>query len=121
MKMDLRSPCAQCPFRRDIPPFLHRERAREITGDLIDRDTAFSWARWPNHIIPWETMDTERRETTVAGTRVTLEKRACAGGCRKTFWCLPSSPATTARAHCAIVCATGMTNSMTWMNRERRM
>lgn len=34
MKYDLITPCAQCPFRSDVRPFIKAERAREIlTGN----------------------------------------------------------------------------------------
>lgn len=37
MRLDLRAPCAECPFRSDIRPYLHPDRARGIT-DAILRD-----------------------------------------------------------------------------------
>lgn len=32
MKYDLRKPCNNCPFRNDIPPYLHPDRINEIVG-----------------------------------------------------------------------------------------
>lgn len=32
---DLKRPCKKCPFRRDIHPFLRRERAEEIAEALL--------------------------------------------------------------------------------------
>jgi hypothetical protein len=37
-------------------------------------------------------------------SQLQLEERVCAGGCGKTFRCLPTSKATTARSDCAHVC-----------------
>lgn len=35
MRFELRRPCASCPFRTDIVPFLHAARAREIAKALV--------------------------------------------------------------------------------------
>jgi hypothetical protein len=35
MKYNLRKPCANCPFRTDIDPYLNDERAREIVDSLV--------------------------------------------------------------------------------------
>lgn len=36
MRYDLTTPCAQCPFRSDITPFIRPERAQEIlSGDAF--------------------------------------------------------------------------------------
>ncbi len=39
MKFDLVRPCAKCPFRRDIRPFLTPARARQIARDLLSGKT----------------------------------------------------------------------------------
>lgn len=39
IKPILATPCANCPFRTDIPPFLYRSRAREITASLLRGDS----------------------------------------------------------------------------------
>ena len=41
MKFDLKKPCAQCPFRTDITPFIRPERAEEICASMIDLQQAF--------------------------------------------------------------------------------
>lgn len=30
MKFDLKSPCSNCPFRRDINPYLNKARVRDL-------------------------------------------------------------------------------------------
>jgi len=37
----MKSPCAQCPFRRDVTPFLHPERADEISSLTWNRYNEF--------------------------------------------------------------------------------
>ncbi len=37
----LYAPCARCPFRTDIPPYLTRERAAEISEAMTVRDEPF--------------------------------------------------------------------------------
>lgn len=39
MKFDLKRPCAQCPFRTDIKPYLRPERAEEIGEALLAGQT----------------------------------------------------------------------------------
>jgi hypothetical protein len=42
MKMDLRAPCANCPFRSDVVPYLTIERVEEIIAAITDGDASFS-------------------------------------------------------------------------------
>ncbi len=42
MNFDLRRPCKDCPFRTDIPGFLSKARAREITRAITDGQGTFS-------------------------------------------------------------------------------
>lgn len=42
MKLDLRTPCANCPFRTDVRPFLDPDRAAEILEALVELDATFS-------------------------------------------------------------------------------
>jgi len=42
MKMDLIRPCAQCPFRTDIPGFLSATRMRQILHAILREDATFS-------------------------------------------------------------------------------
>lgn len=39
MKFDLKRPCPHCPFRKDIPGFLRRERASGIARDIANGST----------------------------------------------------------------------------------
>lgn len=41
MKFDLKKPCANCPFRTDIPFYLRAERAVEIAESLRDKGESF--------------------------------------------------------------------------------
>jgi hypothetical protein len=41
MRFDIKRPCAHCPFRKDVPGYLHRERASELARQLVDDD--LSW------------------------------------------------------------------------------
>jgi len=38
MRFSFRKPCRNCPFRIDIPGYLHEERAREIIEALLADD-----------------------------------------------------------------------------------
>lgn len=38
MNFDMTNPCCNCPFRKDIPPYLTANRVREIDGSLIRGD-----------------------------------------------------------------------------------
>lgn len=35
MKYELKKPCANCPFRTDIRPYIHPDRVREIVGKVF--------------------------------------------------------------------------------------
>lgn len=41
MNFDMTRPCAQCPFRHDMPGYLTEARVREITDALLHRDQCF--------------------------------------------------------------------------------
>jgi hypothetical protein len=70
-RYSLTSPCPNCPFRNDIPPFLTRSRVREIQTSLIQSE-------FPCH----KTTDfddegeprTSGREQHCAGALILLEK-----------------------------------------------
>lgn len=42
MKFDLKRPCANCPFRFDVPGYLNQARAEEIADALLYSDQTFS-------------------------------------------------------------------------------
>lgn len=41
MNYNLKKPCANCPFRTDIKPFIRGERAEEICESIIDSQQSF--------------------------------------------------------------------------------
>lgn len=41
MKFDLTSPCADCPFRRDIRPYLTRKRAKYFMDNMLSGQKQF--------------------------------------------------------------------------------
>jgi hypothetical protein len=64
----LHHPCAKCPFRTDIPPFLNRARAREIVNALVRSE-------FPCHA----TLDYSECETSEDEARDTAHTQHCAG------------------------------------------
>lgn len=42
MNFKVKRPCAHCPFRSDIRPYLRQQRAAEIAHSLRDCDQSFS-------------------------------------------------------------------------------
>lgn len=42
MKLDLRTPCQNCPFRTDVRPFLNPKRVAEILEAIVEQDATFS-------------------------------------------------------------------------------
>lgn len=42
MKFDLKSPCRNCPFRSDVPFYLHPDRVIEITDGLFKQNQTFA-------------------------------------------------------------------------------
>ena len=73
MNFNLTKPCAQCPFRHDIPAYLRPERAEEIMESLVNHQASF-----PCHktLVPSDD-DFELRETKktehCAGALIMLE------------------------------------------------
>jgi hypothetical protein len=67
----LTSPCAHCPFRSDIPPFLTRERVREIEHAL--ERSEFPCHETTEHDDDGEYMST-REEAHCAGALILKEK-----------------------------------------------
>lgn len=41
MKFDLKSPCSNCPFRKDINPYLNKARVRDLEKSLISKQESF--------------------------------------------------------------------------------
>lgn len=69
MNFDLKRPCAECPFRRDIPGYLTGARAREIANAVLDGST------FPCHHTT-ETIETDDGESDCVAT---AESQHCAG------------------------------------------
>jgi len=42
MKFNLVRPCAKCPFRNDIRPFLRQERVIDLENELINQQKTFT-------------------------------------------------------------------------------
>lgn len=49
MKFNLKKPCADCPFRTDITPFLTPRRATEIADALLIQDATFACHKTVNY------------------------------------------------------------------------
>lgn len=73
MKFDLVRPCSNCPFRSDIPAYLNKKRAKEITDALILQQATFSCHKtnkFDDEGNAIETRDTQH----CAGAMIFLEK-----------------------------------------------
>jgi hypothetical protein len=42
MLYSLKKPCSDCPFRKNVTPYLSYERAEEISSGIVDGDGSFS-------------------------------------------------------------------------------
>jgi hypothetical protein len=42
VKFNLKTPCAECPFRRDVHPYLTKGRAEEIASAVLHEDRTFA-------------------------------------------------------------------------------
>lgn len=42
MRFKLRQPCDNCPFRKDVHPYLDRDRAAEIGRELVELERTFT-------------------------------------------------------------------------------
>ena len=42
VNFNLKRPCANCPFRTDIRPFLRRDQAQQIADSLLDQQQTFA-------------------------------------------------------------------------------
>jgi len=73
MNFDLKRPCANCPFRTDIRPFLHPERAREICDAMLLGDESF-WCHKTIDCSEASEGSTNRKTQHCAGGLILLEK-----------------------------------------------
>lgn len=65
----MKSPCKHCPFRRDVKPFLHPERAAEIANHAYNPYNSF-----PCHKTTEPNDDDEE-----GGMMATEDSKECAG------------------------------------------
>lgn len=63
MKFDLIRPCAKCPFRSDVPGFLHPERATEIADALLAGHVFSCHATVDYDAMPEDEFDEEEEQT----------------------------------------------------------
>jgi hypothetical protein len=49
MKHNLSRPCKTCPFRTDVPPYLHRARVLEIADSIMNRQESFPCHKTVNY------------------------------------------------------------------------
>lgn len=68
MEFDLRTPCKDCPFRKDVLPYLSPERAEDI-GDAILSGQTFTCHKY-THSLGYE----GEKEKHCAGATIILEK-----------------------------------------------
>jgi hypothetical protein len=69
----LRTPCKHCPFRSDIDPYLHPERAQEIAQTLLDGGSFHC-----HKTVDYTERDDEPEDERGQG-RVTADSQQCAG------------------------------------------
>lgn len=74
MKMNMTHPCANCPFRSDIRPFLHRDRAAEIADSLLLFDESFPCHKTTEHDDDGEYVPGVEGEQHCAGAMILLWK-----------------------------------------------
>jgi hypothetical protein len=72
VKLDLKRPCANCPFRSDRATFLTKGRAREIAFDMTERQGTFSCHK-TNEFGDEQAVETEDSQH-CAGALIILEK-----------------------------------------------
>ena len=59
----MKRPCAHCPFRRDVRPFLHPERAEQIAYSAQNPHSDFSCHKTIEHDDDGEGYETEQSKT----------------------------------------------------------
>jgi hypothetical protein len=74
MDFDLKRPCANCPFRTDIPPFLRPARAKEILDVLIQQQGTFACHKTVDYSGEDGAARRSDSEKHCAGATILLEK-----------------------------------------------
>lgn len=75
MRFDLVRPCANCPFRTDVRPYLRRGRVLEIRRALLDRDQTFSCHK----TVDWTREEDEEDDGRPAARHCRNDEQHCAG------------------------------------------
>lgn len=73
MHYDLRAPCHNCPFRTDVPPYIHPARVRDIEAGL-DRGTFTCHKTVERADDEAQTIINEDNQHHCAGALILLEK-----------------------------------------------
>lgn len=73
MNFSLKRPCAKCPFRTDVRPYLRPERAEEILLAITEQDATFACHETTEHDEDGDHMLTAK-EQHCAGALIMLEK-----------------------------------------------
>jgi hypothetical protein len=73
MDFNLKRPCAKCPFRTDIGPYLSSERADDILRAITDGDGTFACHETTEHNEDGDHM-MSAKEQHCAGALILLEK-----------------------------------------------
>lgn len=77
MKMDLRRPCPNCPFRTDIRPFLSAARAEEIVLAITEQQQTFQCHKTVHYMEDEDGEETHSQtpdDQHCAGALIMLEK-----------------------------------------------
>ncbi len=73
MNFNLKKPCKDCPFRKDVKPYLHKRRCKEILSALFDQDGTFSCHKKNGYDDDGGAIETRDSEH-CAGATILLEK-----------------------------------------------
>lgn len=73
MNHNLKKPCANCPFRTDIKPFLKMERAQDIVDSIVGMQQSFPCHKTVDYSEHSEGVETSKSEM-CAGAMIMLEK-----------------------------------------------
>ena len=70
MEFNLKRPCANCPFRTDVTPYLNRARVMELKRELVIGDKTFTCHKTSHKLGASE----DQKEEHCAGALILLEK-----------------------------------------------
>ncbi|WP_109479206.1 DUF6283 family protein [Paraburkholderia sp. C35] len=72
MNFDLKKPCAQCPFRTDVEPYLRTERVEELCDAIVRHDKTFQCHKTLTHDDEGRALPTDKDQH-CAGALIMLE------------------------------------------------